>query len=147
MRGSPLTRFIVLALALAATGLGLMRVTAVRGGALPANPGPALGKTPATTTSVPFRLLPSSAPAAVEIDTGTVLRPAIKGSPITGSVEMDLLNPRIALVVRWKNPPAAGEHRFAKLTLEVPGQETFTHVFDSDGDIDDFVELPLPVKK
>ena len=50
----------------------------------------------------------------------------------------------IALVIRWRNPPTAGEHRFAKLTLEIPRQPTFTHVFDADGDIDDFLELPLP---
>lgn len=60
---------------------------------------------------------------------------------------MDPRNPHISLVVRWKTAATPGEHRFAKLTLEAPGQETFTHVFDADGDIDDFLELPLPVAK
>lgn len=95
---------------------------------------------------VPFRLILSAPAAAVEIDTGKVIRPAAE-TPITGTLELEAANPHVALVVRWKNPAAAGEHRFAKLILEAPGQETVTHVFDADGDIDDFLELPFPAKK
>jgi hypothetical protein len=62
---------------------------------------------------------------------------------ISGILEIDPANPNLSLTVQWKNPPAAGEHRFAKLTLEAPGRDTFTHVFDADGDIDDILELPL----
>lgn len=32
---------------------------------------------------------------------------------------------------------------FAKLVVEAEGKETFTHVFDAPGDIDDFIELPF----
>jgi hypothetical protein len=32
---------------------------------------------------------------------------------------------------------------FAKLIVEAEGEETFVHVFDAKGDIDDFVELPF----
>ena len=96
---------------------------------------------------VPFRLMLSAPAAAVEIDTGKLLHPATNKIPLTGTLEMDAENPRVALIVRWKNPASAGEHRFAKLTLEAAGQETFVKVFDSDGDIDDFIELPLADSK
>ena len=148
MRGSPLLRFILLALALAATGLGLMRVTAARDQLQPAGPAVA-EKIPALRQGRPFRSdCCSPHPAAeIEIDTGKSIRPPVDGSPVSGVVELDPTNPHVGLVVRWKNPATAGEHRFAKLTLEAPGQETFTHVFDADGDIDDFLELPLPTAK
>jgi len=99
-------------------------------------------------TAVPFRLVLSAPAAEVKFDTGRAV-PAISPdeSPILGKLELDPQNPHLSLVVRWKNPAAAGEHRFAKLTLEAPGQDTFTHVFDADGDIDDFLELPLPATK
>lgn len=48
----------------------------------------------------------------------------------------------ITIVVRWKTPPAPGEHRFAKLTVHPPGKPTINHIFDSTGDIDDVLELP-----
>ena len=146
MRGSPLVRFFVLALALAATAVGLWRLTGARpisDQSLPA----ATAQNPTTRTeSVPFRLLLSAPASLVEIDTGKTIQPAIDGASLSGTVELDLTNPHVGLLVRWKNPPSAGEYRFAKLTLEIPGQETFTHVFDSQGDIDDFQELPLPTE-
>lgn len=49
--------------------------------------------------------------------------------------------PVIFLKVVWSQD--SGNRRFAKLVVEAEGQETFTHVFDADGDIDDFVELPF----
>jgi hypothetical protein len=146
VRGSPLLRFILLTLALAATGLGLLRVTAARDDRLT---GPEIAeKSPAVAaTSIPFRLLLSAPAAEIVIDTGKSLRPPTDGLPVSGSLELDPRNPHIGLIVRWKNPATAGERRFAKLTLEAPGQETFTHVFDAAGDIDDFIELPLPATK
>jgi hypothetical protein len=68
----------------------------------------------------------------------------LEDSPVTGVLELDARNPRVGLVIRWKHPATHGERRFARLTLEPPGQAAFTHVFDADGDIDDFLELPLP---
>lgn len=58
---------------------------------------------------------------------------------------MDPNNPRIAINVHWKSAAVPGEHRFAKITLEIPEQETFVHVFDAVGDIDDFIELPTTI--
>ena len=145
VRGSPLLRFIILVFALAATGIGLMRVTAAR----PTENQPLPAKVPENKplSAVPFRLQLSSAAEVVEIDTGRVIRPPVDASLISGTLELDPGNPRVSLIVRWKNGAGVGEHRFAKLTLEAPGQPTFTHVFDADGDIDDFHELPCPVEK
>jgi hypothetical protein len=143
MRGSPLLRSIFMALALAATGLGLARVTAPRNDSL------TTGSPPPTALpgggDIPFRLLLSAPAAQVEIDTGKVIRLPVDGLSISGVLELDSKNPRLGLVIRWKQATARGEHRFAKITLEAPGQETLTHVFDAEGDIDDFVELPFPV--
>ena len=145
MRGSPIIRFILLVFALAATAVGLLRVTAARGTA-DLTPKPPIVEQ-AALAAVPFRLILSAPATAVEIDTGRLIRLLAEQSTISGTLELDPNNPRLGLVVRWKNPCAPGEHRFAKLTLEAPGQETFTHVFDAAGDIDDFLELPFPVVK
>lgn len=144
MRGSPLFRFIVLVVALTAVGLGLQRVTAVKAVAQPEITA-ASGEKPAALT-VPFHLLLSAPADAVEIDTGRVIRPSAEHSTISGQLELDAKNPRLGLIVRWKNTATTGEHRFAKLTLERPGQDTLVHVFDADGDIDDFLELPFPAE-
>jgi hypothetical protein len=146
VRGSPLIRFFLLTLALSATGIGLQRLTAAKVTA--EAPAETRVSAPVVGTQVPFRLVLSATADEVRIDTGkTMPALALENSPIIGKLELDAENPHLAIVVRWKNPPAAGEHRFAKLTLEAPGQATFTHVFDADGDINDFLELPLPTAK
>lgn len=145
MRGSPLVRFILLALALAATGAGLSHVTSSRGQRAPEERPPESTALP--RTAVPFRLALSATASSVEIDTGRAIHLPTAALPISGTLELDPQNPRVALIVRWTSPPAGGERRFAKLTLEAPGQETFTHVFDAEGDIDDFLELPFPAEK
>jgi hypothetical protein len=147
VRGSPLIRFTLLTLALAATALGLLRVTGARtsGDSPRASSGqemPAISK-----YSVPFRLLLSSPAAAIEIDTGRPIRPSPDSSMISGLLELDSQNPHIGLIIKWKQPALPGEHHFAKLTLEPPGQPTFTHVFDASDDIDDFLELPISETK
>ncbi len=124
-----------------------MRVTAARDTRSPAGPELVDIKPTVEPTVIPFRLLLSAPAAEIEIDTGKSIRPPVDGSPISGMVQLDPTNPHVGLIVRWKSPASAGERRFAKLTLEAPGQETFTHVFDAAGDIDDFIELPLPAPK
>ena len=145
MRGSPIIRFILLVFALAATAVGLLRVTAARGNGDP-TPKPTV-VAQAALAAVPFRLVLSAPATAVEIDTGRVIRPLTEQSTVSGMLQLDPNNPRLGLVVRWKNPSAPGEHRFAKLTLEAPSQETFSQVFDAVGDIDDFLELPFSAVK
>ncbi|MES2661531.1 MAG: hypothetical protein V4689_23130 [Verrucomicrobiota bacterium] len=144
VRGSPVLRFILLAIALAATAVGLRRVTSSRAETSPV----VMPEKPVTAAiAVPFRLVLSAPATAIEIDSGKMVSPSPDGIPVSGTLEMDPSNPHVSLVVRWKNPAAVGEHRFAKLTLEAPGQPTFTHVFDADGDIDEFLELPFPAAK
>ena len=145
VRGSPLIRFILLVFALAATGVGLLRVTSARSTTDPTIKPPVVER--AALAAVPFHLVLSAPAAVVEIDTGHLIRPPADSTPISGMLELDPNNPRVGLVVRWKNTAAAGEHRFAKLTLEAPGQATFTHVFNAAGDLDDFLELPFPAAK
>ena len=143
VRGSPLVRFVFLTLALVATGVGLMRVTAGR-------PAARISVQPTATNveasvHVPFQLVLSAAATEVNIESeGPALHFSEETNPLAGKLLLDPQNPHVSLVVRWKTPSAQGEHRFAKLTLEAPGKPTFTHVFDADGDIDDFLELPLP---
>jgi hypothetical protein len=143
VRGSPLIRFIVLTVALAATALGLFRVTAARtsdGAPRPSGleTAPVIAK-----SSIPFHLLLSAPAAAITIDTGKTIRPSPDGSTISGTLELDSPNPYVKLIIKWKQAALPGEHRFARLTLDRPGQQTFTHVFDASGDIDDFLELPI----
>ncbi len=147
VRGSPLIRFIILALALAATAAGLLRVTAARTTVARTTPPPTDSQQTLRANSVPFRLLLSAPAALVEIDSGKPIHPPLDGPSLSGTLELDPTNPHVGLIVRWKTPASVGEHRFAKLTLEPPGQETFTRVFDAAGDIDDFLELPIPVAK
>ncbi|MEO7341559.1 MAG: hypothetical protein ABI073_11840 [Luteolibacter sp.] len=129
-----------------ATAAGLMHVTSAKLTAeSPA--GPVVAKT-AIAASVPFRLVLSAPAAEVKIDTGGPVVPvSLDSSPMIGKLELDPSNPHVSLFVHWKNPPAAGEHRFAKLALEAAGQPTLTHIFDADGDIDELLELPLPSAK
>jgi hypothetical protein len=132
---------------LVATGIGLAQLTATRQtpaakeslAMKPSGEGPA-------EDSIPYRLRLSAPASFIEIDTGRPIRPEISTS-VTGHLSLDAANPRVGLTVRWQAPPATGEQRFAKLSLERPGQPTFHHVFDADGDIDELLELPLAAGK
>ena len=63
---------------------------------------------------------------------------------LSGTASIDPDNPVVFLKVSClAKAPNDGQRIFAKLVVEAEGEETFTHVFDSDGDIDDFVELPF----
>ena len=125
---------------LALTGLGLVRLTSVKYSSNLPELSAAKNQPKSATQAVTFRLLLSAPATEVEVNTVRLATDPL----ISGVLEIDPRDPRVALVVRWKNPTSAGEHRFAKLTLEAPGQETLTHVFDAAGDIDDFIELPYP---
>jgi hypothetical protein len=143
VRGSPLIRFFILALALAATAAGLARVTSSRDVISSSASVPAV-KAQSAKKTVPFRLVLSAPAAEVVLTAVNQVRPTAGDGTISGTLEIDTANPSLALTVQWKNPSASGEHRFAKLILEAPGQDTLTHVFDADGDIDELLELPLP---
>jgi hypothetical protein len=142
VRGSPLIRFVFLALALAGVGWGIARLTSVKKTEERVAQSPGVEKPATATLAVTFRLLLSAPAAQIKIDAGRTIELAAD-SPLSGTLELDPANPRIALVIHWKSPASVGEYRFAKLTLEPPGRETLTHVFDAAGDIDDFLELPI----
>jgi hypothetical protein len=136
VRGSPIFRFIFLVFALAAAAFGLMRVTSAGSRAAAPVSGPPFRQ---PLPPVSYRLVISADAAKISVETGKSTT-----STLTGTLDLDPANPRVALAVRWKSAPPAGETRFAKLTIEAPGRETFVHVFDAPGDIDDLVELPFP---
>ncbi len=94
--------------------------------------------------TVPFNLLLSASASAITLDSGHPIHLATDTSSLSGKLQMDPKNPRIAINIHWKGAASPSEHRFAKITLEIPEQETFVHVFDAEGDIDDFIELPTP---
>jgi hypothetical protein len=143
VRGSPLIRFFLLALALAATAVGIARVTSSRESASPALSPVTVVKPDKAKNAVPYRLLLSAPATEVVLAATNEIRTPVTDGSLSGVLEIDPANPNLSLIVRWKTPASAGEHRFAKLTLEAAGKDTFTHVFDADGDIDDFLELPL----
>jgi hypothetical protein len=148
VRGSPLIRSVFMAIALLATALGLSRLTGARDGPATRVAVEAPAKdADSDLARIPFSLLLSAPAASVELDAGSLLRPELTGARVSGHLLMDPKNPVVELKVRWAQPLQAGEHRFAKLSLEIPKQPTFTQVFDADGDIDELVELPLPAEK
>lgn len=119
-----------------ASAVMLVRLTSTQAPAKLSHPAPPSESKP-TTQRLPYRLTLSSETAEVNLSTGNQ-------PPVSDPVGVLEVVPQAAifLTVRWKNPVAAGEHRFAKLVLEPAGKPTITHVFDADGDIDDVFELP-----
>ncbi len=78
---------------------------------------------------------------AVEGASGAVTLSETATGTFSGEVEIAGDSPVVSVMVVWLEEGAA--HRFAKLVVEAPGEETFTRVFDAPGNIDDFVELPF----
>jgi hypothetical protein len=61
--------------------------------------------------------------------------------PLMGDIIIDLDKPVVYLKVNWYE---LGERRgFAKLTIEAAGKKTVTQVFDAEGNLDEFLELPF----
>ena len=92
----------------------------------------------------------SEAAGSVHLNSGSegILLPESPGNgpnmtwrEFSSEITIDKKDPVIYLKVVWSQD--SGNRRFAKLVVEAEGKETFTHVFDADGDIDDFVELPF----
>lgn len=137
VRGSPLLRSIFIVLLLIASAVVLTRLTAAKA---PVTDTPQTVTAPAASKKreLPYRLLLSAEASEVGISAGE--QPPL--TALSGNLAVPVEHPAVFLTVRWKNPAAPGEHRFAKLTLEPAGKPTLTHVFDADGDIDDVFELP-----
>jgi hypothetical protein len=138
MRGSPLMRTLAVLVALLLAGVGLARLTAPVTPQVTAPP-PAEKPDRPAATSATFELLLSGTANRVALEAGEV--PLVfenTAGPLTGKLTLSSDQPTIFLQVEWAD--AAAGHRFAKLKLEVPGQETREHVFSSPGDIDDLWE-------
>ena len=78
---------------------------------------------------------------AVEGVAGAIVLKETSSGTYSGEVAIDGEAALLFVRVSWNAEEDA--HRFAKLVVEVPGKETFTHVFDAPGDIDNFIELPF----
>lgn len=146
VRGSPLTKSLILAFLLVAAGLGLGRFTLSDKPVVKISP--EISEPTVAGISARYRLVFSAEPTEFFL---TAARGSARGSEkadrkstVVGVIVLDGESPAVSLAVRWKTPPVSATHRFAKLTLELPGRPTFTHVFDSPEDIDDFIEIPLP---
>jgi hypothetical protein len=145
VRGSPLFRTLILAISLLMAGFGLNHLIAAKPTTTPVSPKDSAPPGPTSSLNIPFELRLSASADSITLegaDGPQTIDPT--RSPITGRIALDPANPTIALAIRWKSAPAPGEYRFAKLVLMPPGRETSTHIFDATGDIDDFIELPIP---
>lgn len=138
MRGSPLFRTLAVLVALLLTGIGLARLTAPAAKEVTAPP-PVEKPESAKTTSATVELLLSGTAKRVTLEAGgEPLAFENTAGPLTGKLLLSSDKPTIFLLVEWTGTTAG--HRFAKLRLEVPGQDTREHVFSAPGDIDDLWE-------
>ena len=138
MRGSPLLRTLAVLAVLLLAGIGLARLTAP---ATPqvTTPPPVENPERSKTTSAAFELLLSGTAKRVTLEAGgEPLSFENTADPLTGKLGLASDRPTIFLKVEWAESTAG--HRFAKLRLEIPGQETREHVFSAPGDIDDLWE-------
>jgi hypothetical protein len=138
MRGSPLLRTLAVLVALLLTGIGLARLTAPVAPQMAAPP-PEEKTEPSKASPATFELLISGTAKRVTLEAGGApLAFENTAGPLTGKLAVSGDLPTIFLKVDWADTTAG--HRFAKLRLEVPGQETREHVFSAPGDIDDLWE-------
>lgn len=146
VRGSPLIRTFLILAALVVSGIGFARLTQkgveVSGGRL----------AEITETSenerIPAKIyLSLSRPVGfLELKIGDEKIGLTRAEQwdFVGTAAIDFSRPIVTLKTMTGDPKKTGVARmFAKMVVEAEGKETFTHVFDSDGDIDDFVELPF----
>lgn len=142
VKGSPLIRTILVLLALVVSGIGFACLTDKRAEA------PGILEKPVSDTLKPALeakvFVTLSGPAtSVAIDgyRGAVDLIGPVDGIYSGTVSVDPDSSILLLTVKWAE--GAEGQRFAKLVVEANRKETFTHVFDAPGDIDDFVELPF----
>ncbi|MDP4647224.1 MAG: hypothetical protein NWR51_04705 [Akkermansiaceae bacterium] len=148
VRGSPLLRTILVLGVLCISALGFVKLTGGGGKAVEPTVVSGTDGEDAGEKMIPakVRLTLSCLAGMIDVSAGGE---SMSGEMDTegnflGELEIDTENPvifvRVACVPR--DAGESGRH-FAKLVVEAEGQETFTHVFDATGDIDDFVELPF----
>lgn len=142
VRGSPLFRTFCILLVVAASGFLFVRLTA--------------------TPKVEERDFPDGGAVSAESDAVTAkvrvtfshpvgfIDLKIGEEPVTLSNEgaevftaETFVEPGTVMFLKAACAPVLEGRLFAKLVVEAEGEKTFTHVFDADGEIDDFVELPF----
>lgn len=139
MRGSPLMRTLAVLVALLLAGIGLARLTAPATLQLTTPPQPIAKPESSAAKTATFELLLSGTAKRVTLEAGgEPLAFENTAGPLTGKLALSSDKPTIFLQVEWAD--AAAGHRFAKLRLEAPGQETREHVFSAPGNIDDLWE-------
>jgi hypothetical protein len=146
VRGSPLIRTFLILAALVVSGFGFARLT-YQGAALTGNEGAEMAGT-SESGRIPARvyLTLSHLPGFYALTMGEENVPLVRSADgkLSGTAYIDPENPVVFLEVSsLAQAPDDGQQIFAKLVVEAEGEETFTHVFHADGDIDDFVELPF----
>ena len=139
MRGSPLLRTLAVLVALLLTGIGLARLTSTAAHQVAAPPPPVEKTETSKASPATFDLLLSGTAKRVTLEAGgEPLSFENTAGPLTGKLSLASDMPTIFLKVEWAEATAG--HRFAKLRLEIPGQETREHVFSAPGNIDDLWE-------
>lgn len=134
MRGSPLFRTLIVLALLILAGSVLARLTRP---ALPSPP-PAAGKTiPGPALEATYRLVLSAPASSIRLESAGTAHHASEGR-----LRLDEAHPAVFLKVSWQEGPPS--HRFAKLTLDLPGKPTLNHIFEASGDIEDVWEIDLP---
>jgi hypothetical protein len=144
MRGSPLLRTVFLVIALIMVGWVFIRVTAPREHP-PAQTVRPHDATPATRWTADFLLRLSADAESITVATrsGIPVELTSAGASHAGTVDLDSADPWVDVQIIWKPSPDTGPaHRFAKITIEIPGRPTFKHVIDGRGDLDERIELP-----
>ena len=124
-----------------ASGLGFIRLTV-----WPEEPTPISDPTPVVPENRLFARyyldLSTSAQSVAISAGGNEINPTpVSPGKYSGELEIGSDGAILDLSIEWEE--GAAGRRFAKLVLEADGKPTFTHVFDADGDIEDFVELPF----
>jgi len=141
VRGSPLLRTFLILILLLGSGVVFFRLTA--NGESSETPGP-IAEEKSELVPAKFFLTLSKSSSAVELTNGkqSISLSTEDHTHFSGDGAIDPRSPVLFLKISTA-PPASGANLFAKLVVEADGKETLTHVFDSAGDIDDFVELPF----
>lgn len=140
-------RTLLILAALVVSGIGFARLTHKETAAN----GPQGVEEPARSEEISAKIFLTFSEAAGSVQLNSGNRSIMAGLPgneakmtsreFSAELTIEKNEPVIFLNVVWSQD--SGNRRFAKLVVEAEGQETFTHVFDADGDIDDFVELPF----
>ncbi len=141
-----LRTFLILA-ALVVSGIGFARLTQ-KGTTFTSEPGEEISVTSEKISAKVF-LTFSEAASSVQLNSGELsIMAGLPGNvekltwrEFSTEITIEKKHPVIFLNVVWSQD--SGNRRFVKLVVEAEGQETFTRVFDADGDINDFVELPF----